>query len=123
MAEDGRAARTAVAQSAVLETGARRARDLGWPRFTAVLFLLVLNAADAATTSRVIRLGGVERNPLAHWFLDHGWLLEAKLGAVGLLGILLLIVPPRRWLAPALWTAVAVYGFVVANNLVQLSRA
>jgi hypothetical protein len=117
MAEDG--------QAVVLPARARatRTRDLGWARLLAVGLLLVLNAADAATTSRVLRLGGIERNPLAQWFLERGWLLEAKLGAVALLGVLILVVPPRRWLAPALWTVVAVYGFVVANNLVQLSRA
>jgi len=95
------------------ETG-RKALGLYLP----IVLLAVANALDVVTTGA---MQGLELNPVADWLIQRGWLAEAKTIAVMAVAALALMAPPRRWIRPALWTAVAVYGFAVANNSLQLA--
>ncbi len=83
-----------------------------------IVLLAVANALDVVTTGA---LRGSELNPIADWLLRRGWLAEAKTAAVMAVAVLALLASPRRWVRPALWTAVAVYALAVAGNSLQLA--
>ncbi len=91
-----------------------RARGL----FLPLVLLAVANVLDVVTTGA---LRGTELNPIAGWLLQHGWLSEAKAAGVAAVAVLALLAPPRRWIRPALWVAVATYGLAVASNSLQLA--
>jgi hypothetical protein len=83
-----------------------------------IVLLAVGNALDIVTTGA---LRGRELNPVADWLLDRGWLAEAKTLAVMAVAALALMAAPKRWVRPALWTAVGVYALAVASNSLQLA--
>jgi hypothetical protein len=85
--------------------------------YVPIVLLAVANALDVVTTGA---LRGAELNPIAGWLLRHGWLAEAKTAAVMAVAVLALLASERRWVRPALWTAVAVYAVAVASNSLQL---
>ena len=96
------------------EAAGRKAPGLYLP----IVLLAVANALDVVTTGAI---RGPELNPIADWLLRRGLLAQAKTAAVMAVAALALLAPPRRWIRPALWTAVAVYGIAVANNSLQLA--
>lgn len=96
------------------EATGRKALGLYLP----IVLLAVANALDVVTTGAI---RGPELNPIADWLLRRGWLAEAKTIAVMAVAALALLAPPRRWVRPSLWTAVAIYGLAVASNSLQLA--
>ena len=92
----------------------RKARGLCLP----LVLLAVANALDVVTTGA---MHGTELNPIADWLLRRGWLSEAKAAGVVAVTVLALLAPPRRWIRPAVWVVVVVYGFAVASNSLQLA--
>ena len=82
--------------------------------------LLVCNFADVATTHRLLSLGGREMNPVAGWLIENHWLLIAKLVMVTLVGALVLVAPPKRWIVPGLWIAASVYALIIAFHIAEL---
>ena len=94
-----------------------------WPlaHVVPLVALLVFNLADVATTHHIIGIGGREMNPVAGWLLANGWLLVAKVALVGLIGLLVAMAPPRRWVTHALWVMTAFYGAIIAYHTVLLA--
>ena len=86
-----------------------------------VLAVAVLSFLDVVTTARLAELGGVELNPVSDWLIDRGWLLTAKVLAVGTLAALVSRARPTRWIPLALWCVVGVYAGVIAVHAWQLA--
>ncbi len=98
--------------------GAQTARPGAAGLYVPIMLLAVANALDVVTTGA---LRGIELNPIADWLIQRGWLAEAKTTVVLAVAVLALLAAPKRWVRPALWTAVAVYAVAVASNSLQLA--
>ena len=91
------------------------------PRLCAAIALVVLELLDAASTLRVLRLGGRELNPLLRALFDR---LGAPAGLVLGKGLILLALWLAWPLVPAgcLWVAVALYTALVVHNWMVACR-
>jgi hypothetical protein len=95
-----------------------------WPlvtRFCLAMAIIVMNVADVVTTRMLIDAGGIERNPVANYFLEQGTLAAVKVGLAGLVGMLMLVAPLRRRVESCLGFACVAYGTVLAVHLLQLA--
>lgn len=95
-----------------------------WAGLFAAL-LAGLQAVDAYTTWRVLRLGGSEANPLVRWLMDRcgvGLALVLTKGGAAIVGVLLAWLAPRPWGLVALVLLCVLYSVVADSNFEALAR-
>lgn len=107
---------------ATIGTEVMELRRINFYMFALMLALLALGLADVLITRRAEAISPSETNPLSSWLIAHDGLLWAKLGATGLVALVVWMnrrnANPRRvkWLA----IVVLVYGLTVAVNAAQI---
>lgn len=90
-------------------------------RFSLAMAIIVMNAADVVTTRKLLDAGGRETNPVANFFLEEGLLAEAKIGLAGLVAVLMLVAPLRRYCESILGLTCVAYGTVLTFHVLQLA--
>jgi len=84
--------------------------------------LVLLCIGDIYTTTRALRLGGKEANPLMRWAIDRLGALPALLLTKGATLALLWSQIDHPWAMYALPVLCAFYAWVVAHNVEQVKR-
>lgn len=86
--------------------------------------IVVLNAADYVSTRIILTAGGVEKNPVARWFIERKLFLCFKSAATSLmifcLWILNLDIPVLSLILSL--AVICYYGWVVCHNACQIMR-
>ena len=92
---------------------------------TLLIILTLLQVADVITIHKILKGGGIEKNPVARWLIDKGGLgalIGFKAVSVLILAGLYLLPEARFYLSIAIGALCLLYIGVIINNLMVLRK-